>query len=271
MVLFSPGRSRTGVCLAMLALLASCQEASVVATSQKAISCDEEGPPAQLTFRKDIRSKLFIDRIPLGMCNPSGVLSLILDGPGRYAQYMAFCKLTDESYKERPETGTDNPLEARVQANVHVSWTCQQGQSRPVSGSLSAENTIGGAELGPIFGAPDPTALRDNIAQSGEFAYVTSGRPNLLLEPAFAYFRPRLRPHIWHRVKGTITCSTDSSGQLTSQLDVKFDAVTKFPSHRLYLYNVDQNGGNPTFERMVSWIPQDKFSNLWHLPAVGTP
>ncbi len=60
------------------------------------------------------------------------------------AAYKAFCKTTDLSYKERPETGAEDPLEARILSVVAVNWTCRAHQSTPVSGMVLRSHEIGG-------------------------------------------------------------------------------------------------------------------------------
>jgi hypothetical protein len=268
------GRGTGSLLLAALALCAACQEASV-SSSQRSVECDDE-PPRRVTFRQQLRSKLFIDRVPFSDCNPTAVLSAgrVLLQPSVLAQYMAFCKLTDESYKERPATGAggdDTVTDARLLAIVPIHWSCVEGQTLPVDAAVGAFplNAIPGRELGPIRGVPDRVQVRDDINRTGEFTYVVSGKPAEIFELSFTYFRSRANPHIWHKVKGKVTCSTDSNGNISSDLDVKLDAATKFPSHRVYLYQ--EAGIGPLQIKIVVDQKQGKFSNLWHLPPVGTP
>jgi hypothetical protein len=54
--------------------------------------------------------------------------------------------------KERPETGAEDPLEARILSVVAVNWTCRAHQSTPVSGMV---HEIGGQVIGPFHGQPD--------------------------------------------------------------------------------------------------------------------
>jgi hypothetical protein len=221
---------------------------------------------------------MFIDRIPLAKCNPNGVLAST-GNEGfdfvRYAQYYELCKATDLSYEEHPATGTDNPAEARILAIVAINWTCRQNQAVPSSGRLIRVTEIGGSEPArpagsPIHGVADVTQTRDTIAQNGEFAYVTSGRPNAFVEAPLEYFRLRQNTHIWHRVTGKITCVTDAQGMISATLEAKISDATKFPSHRVYEYRQDASG-TPIFQRILADIPQQEFSNLWHLPPVGVP
>lgn len=268
----SRGRARNAFALVALTLSAACQIGTEYATTRQDVLCDQ-GPPSEISFSGQLRSKLFIDRIPSNKCNPNGVLqptgARALDDL-RYAEYDSFCKLTDLSYKEHPATGTDNPVEARILAIVAINWTCRQYQTVPSSGALIRSSEIGGPELGPIRGAAEVTTTRDTITQNGEFAYVASGRPNAAFEPFFSFFRPRQNTHIWHRVTGKITCATDGQGMISATLEAHISEATKFPSHRLYEYRRDA-AGTPIFQRILADVPQQEFSNLWHLPPVGAP
>jgi hypothetical protein len=273
----SRGHACNAFVLAALTLSAACQTGIDYATTRQGVLCDQ-GPPEEISFSGQLRSKMFIDRIPTDKCNPNGVLEPI---PGatnvndlRYAEYMSFCKLTDLSYEEHPATGTDNPAEARILAIVAINWTCRQHQAVPSSGMLIRSSEIGGAEparpAGLVHGVADVTMTRDTIAQNGEFAYVTSGRPNAVVEPLLTMFRPRQNTHIWHRVTGKITCATDAQGMISSTLEAKIADATKFPSHRVYEYRRDASG-TPIFQRILADVPQQALSNLWYLPPVGAP
>jgi hypothetical protein len=262
---------RHGIVLVPL-VLASCQSALDEGVALGAATCGDE-LPQQLSFRKQIRSKLFIDRIPLASCQPYAAMDLSSFLPGivanRVAEYMAFCKVTDLSYQERPATGTESPLEARILAKVDLDWTCTAGSAVPSSGSMTVHPAVGGTEIGPIAGIVNPMQSRDTLTSNGEFSYVASGHPNPLLEPPFQYFWPRSRTDIWHKVTGKVTCTTDANGVPGSTVSVRIAEATKFPSHRVYLY--DFVNGQPQFERMAAWIPQQAFSNLWNLSPVGSP
>jgi hypothetical protein len=266
--------ARHGIALVPLVFAACDSSLDDTETSETegAATCDDD-LPQQLSFRKQIRSKLFIDRIALGQCQPYAAMDVTAFLPGivahRVAEYMAFCKVTDLSYQERPETGTENPLEARIMAKVDLDWTCTAGSSVPSSGSMTVHPSIGGAEIGPIYGVVNPTQSRQSLTSNGEFAYVASGRPNPLLEPTFQYFWPRSRPDIWHKVTGKVTCTTDANGVPGSTVAVQIAAATKFPSHRVYLYDIAD--GQPQFERLAGSITQQAFSNLWNLSPVGSP
>jgi hypothetical protein len=262
---------RHGIVLVPL-VFAACQSSLDESETRGAATCGDD-PPQQLTFHKQIRSKLFIDRIPLGSCQPYAAMDLTVFLPGivasRVAEYMAFCKATDEWYREHPATGTESPLEARILAKVDLDWTCQAGGTVPSSGSMTVAQPIGGTEVGPIGGIVNPMQSRESLTSNGEFSFVASGHPNPILEPSFQYFHFRSHPDIWHRVTGKVTCSTDDQGVIGSTVSVQIAAATKFPSHRVYLYDIVN--GQPQQERIAADLPQQAFSNLWHLPPVGSP
>ena len=262
---------RHGIVLVPL-VFASCQSSLDESETTGAASCGDE-LPTQLSFRKQIRSKLFIDRIPISLCQPYAALDVTVFFPGlvmsRVAEYMTFCKVTDLSYQEHPATGTESPLEARILAKVDLDWTCTAGAAVPTAGTMSVAQPIGGIEVGPIAGIVNPMQSRESLTSNGEFSYVASGHPNPVLEPSFQYFHLRSRTDIWHKVTGKVTCTTDAAGVPGSTVEVRIAAATKFPSHRVYLYDIVN--GQPQFERIAASITQGAFSNLWHLAPVESP
>jgi hypothetical protein len=267
------GRALGTLGLAALALCAACRDSAAPAKAAQAVVCDEE-PPQELSFARQLRSKLFIDRVPHEMCNPDGVLEAPADPEvhaQRMALYMGLCHGTDERFQERPPTGDENPLGARILGVVFINWTCRANQSVPVSRTFGRSHERAGHEVSKYYGIAEVTQTRETILQNGEFSYVVSGKPNPTPDVLLTLAYPRTNRHIWHKVTGKITCSTSPGGDVGTKLEAKIAEATKFPSHRLYEYRRETLEGPPIFHSMLADIPQKEFSNLWHLPPVGTP
>lgn len=225
------------------------------------------------TFFRQIRTKLFIapdlDCDALAVVKPFPFPQYYLE---RLAAYVAFCLITDLSYQENPLTGVvQSPiLDARIVSGVKINVTCEAGRALPISGELHEKFTFGGVEVKAlnISGAVNPLATANHLATNGTWAYVASGRPNLLLEPMFKVHNFRQTPYIWHRIEGVATCITNPDGTIGDlDMDVRFTTSTRFPSHRSYWYSKnDVFLGNAGID-----VQQQAFSNLWVLPPVGTP
>ena len=164
-----------------------------------AIGVGQEGTAQVLTFDRQVRTKMFINTIPLNMCDPVGAFA--------------------------------------------------------------------GME-GPFMGVANPIATANQILADGTWGFVASGHPSAFVEPAFQAMRIRLRTNIWHRAAGRMSCGVDGRGNPTSTMNFRLSA-THFPSHRSYLYDATVNP--PAFQRVAHNKTQGFFSNLWYLPAVGSP
>lgn len=223
-----------------------------------------------LTFSMVLANKLFIGAIEPSRCRPEEVVG---EGgapasPARVAAYMALCLAT--SLRENPPSPQEvSPLDARILGGVRLQWRCRAGDEIPTQvGFLAPLPTRGGAE-GPawlgIEGSVNPTATRNDLMRTGDFAYVVSGHPNSILEPAFQIQRPRQRPDIWARVVGKVRCADDGRGMPEAIVDLQLEH-TLFPSHRLWRA--------PALEEpavQVKEVEQRHFSDLWFLPPIPQP
>ena len=234
-----------------------------------AVGLSQESIAQVLTFDRQVRTKMFINTIPLNMCDPVGVLGPPT-GPAwlaKSAAYIALCKRT--SLGENPPNGENySPLDARNLAIVSFRWQCQVGSSIPVNlGQVTPVGAFAGME-GQFMGVVNPIATANQILADGTWGFVASGHPSLFVEPAFQAMRIRLRTNIWHRAAGRMSCGVDGRGNPTSTMNFRLSA-THFPSHRSYLYDATVNP--PAFQRVAHNKTQGFFSNLWYLPAVGSP
>lgn|GEM_PF-6326766 len=234
-----------------------------------ALGIGQESDAQVLTFNRQIRTKMFINNIPLNMCDPVGVLGLPT-GPtwlARSAAYVALCKRT--SLGENPPNGENvSPLDARTLSIVSFRWQCQTGTSVPVNlGQVIPVGSFAGPE-GPFTGVVNPIDTANQILANGTWGFVSSGHPSPFVEPAFQAMRIRFRTNIWHRAAGSMSCGVDGRGNPTTTMNFRLSA-THFPSHRSYLY--DSAVEPPAFQRVVHNKTQGLFSNLWYLPAVGSP
>src|SRR5499433_497365 len=181
-----------------------------------AIGVGQEGTAQVLTFDRQVRTKMFINTIPLSMCDPVGVLGPPT-GPAwlaKSAAYIALCKRT--SLGENPPNGEIySPLDARNLAIVSFRWQCQVGSFIPVNlGQVTPVGAFAGME-GPFMGTANPIATANQILADGTWGFVASGHPSLFVEPAFQAMRIRFRTNIWHRAAGRMSCGVDGRGNPT--------------------------------------------------------
>lgn len=233
--------------------------------------CDQDGYcqeiPTCAAFHRQIRSKMYIAQIELSSCDPQSVLGppVLTSDYLRLAAYVSFCEATNRFFGEDPKTGdASSPLDARVLSIVDLDWVCDATKTIPVAGSVSPSTSIGGPEPLELSGATHPILVEDNITSDGTWEFVSSGRPNPVLEALFQIHWLRLNPDIWHRITGRISCRSDRFGQPDAVVSMRFAEATPFPSHRSYFHDVDTY---PETSKIGQTLQQGAFSNLWFLPA----
>jgi hypothetical protein len=245
------------------------------AATGHAIPAIPAAPLTILTFKRQLRTKLFIAPIDVvaGECDaypvvgpPGGPMLLWL---ARYAAYMTTCIGSNKQYSENPLTGAESPIEARILAEVDLEWQCEAGRSTPRGGTATATGLIHGPGPLGLPGAGPPIDLKETLATNGRYAFVVSGHPNVFAEAMLQVHRPRIRTESWHRVAGRISCATDGLGRVTSSHRLAFSSATPFPSHRAYWYAYPPSGGGPVFaSRPPIDLRQGPMSLLWRQPAV---
>lgn len=220
--------------------------------------------PRTLTYSVELRSKLWINGPAIVM----GLHPSALAGPQDYGRYWAFWLATKRKFLDTaatdafPAPGT--VLDARILGQGFARWKCQQGRANPFAGAAWPGAAVGGFELPPaIFGVANPVAIRNSINVVGTWGMVTSGRPNLLLEPAFQSVFPRLRRNIWNKVVTTVTCNLANATSALAYTGTR----SAFPNHRVWR-RTPIGAANSALRLTAA---QGPFTRLWQLAPVPAP
>lgn len=240
------------------ALVSACVDSPA---SDQHDQCAPPVAPMQLNFSVKLSTKLFINNIAIpGQCGAGAVLGVF--GAPRLPAYLAFCAAT--SLGENPPTDANvAPLDARILGVATLRWTCVANNPVPQNVAIAGGGSVGGMEGPGLVGIAHPMRV---AARGAAFGMVTSGRPNPLAEPAFQFFRPRLRPDIWNKLSGAITCGTDAQGRPTSNYNLNL-LRTRFPSHKVWTRT--PAGVGPAVLRFNA--AQGNLSSLWFLPPIPPP
>jgi hypothetical protein len=228
--------------------------------------------PVVLTFSARYDSKLFINGTKAVNCLADAPL---LANPLQKAAFTAFCLKAGVTYVENPPTGAAvaPALDARILERHDREWKCSTANNGTLVGPavLNGVTRLGGREPLPnggfVLGVVNPFSIRNQMLVNGSWGYTASGHPNPVVEPGFLAAFPRLRPDIWHRLRGTTTCGVDARGLPTSATNYVL-THTKFPSHRVWKTTPNR----PKVAAAVLFnIAQGSFGNLWRLPAIAAP
>lgn len=175
-----------------------------------------------------------------------------LSGDVRTRAEKLFGQFSNLQFSENPATPSVNAGDFRLFSRVAVTVLCQDDEiTNWQFGELETEF---GSELGvlgadgkvdePLSASPD--LGDDDETDEVDFSYGITGRPNATTLPSFLAVHNRSCSWIWHKVRGSITCSGN-----TASIDVNVTG-SKFPSVRTWINGQQQ----PT-------IYQGPFSTLW--------
>jgi hypothetical protein len=169
-----------------------------------------------------------------------------------YPRLLALAVATDRMMCENPNHDRKDKG-YRLFTACTFTVTCHNGQVTSVTPSTL---DTGAGREGPLQ-APSLTATPVTVTRTPagfDFTWFAKGRPHLGVEPGFQLVCPRSSVFIWHRIRGSVSCTTTGT-DVAVQL-----SGSKFPTHRAYV------NGSP-----VRTVAQNGFGRLWFPASITEP